>query len=145
MDVEALFQESGRETVAKRVGREAVIEAARRPCAVEGHAGCRTGKMRGAVAVGEEPLGMTMDRPDLAKHGESRLGQGQGSLLIAFADHSQEHLFGIDGGDGQCDGFADPQATGVDQRETAAIDRLFDRRDQAAAVRVASDVGEAFA
>jgi hypothetical protein len=66
-------------------------------------------------------------------------------LLIAFADDLQEHLLGIDGGDGQCDGFTDPQAAGVDQRETAAIDRLFDRGDQAAAVRVASDVGEAFA
>jgi len=145
MDVEALFQESGRETVAKRVGREAVIEAARRPCAVEGHAGCRTGKMRGAVAVGEKPLPIAMDLPDRTKHGESRLGQGQGSLFIAFTDDPQEHPLRVDGGNGQCDGFADPQATGVDQRKTAAIDRLLDRGDQAAAVRVASNVGEAFA
>ncbi len=86
-----------------------------------------------------------MDLPDLAKHGEDRLGQGQSALLVPFADHPQEHLLGIDGGDGQFDGFADPQAAGVDQDETAAIDRLGDRADQAAAVLVASDVGKTLA
>jgi hypothetical protein len=86
-----------------------------------------------------------MDLPDLAKHGEYGLGQGQGSLLVAFADHPQEHLLGVDGGNGQFDGFPDPQAAGVDQGETAAVDRLVDCRDQAAAVLVASDVGKAFA
>jgi len=92
-----LFQDPGRETMTKRVGCEAAMETARRSCAVEGHAGRRTGKMRGAVAVGKEPLPVAMDLPDRAKHGESRLSQGQGSLLIAFADHPQEHLLGIDG------------------------------------------------
>ena len=50
-----------------------------------------------------------------------------------------------EGRNGQGDGFADPQAAGVDQRETAAVDRLGDRGDQAAAVLVASNVGKAFA
>ncbi len=86
-----------------------------------------------------------MDLPDLAEHDKDGLGQGQGSLLVAFADHPQEHLLGVDGGNGQFDGFADPQTAGVDQRETAAVDRVLDRGDQAAAVFVASDVGQAFA
>ena len=98
--------------------------------------------MRSAVAVGEEPLGMTMDPPDLAEHGEDRIGQGQGALLVAFADDPQEPLLRVDGGDGKFDGFADPQAAGVDQRETAAANRLVDRADQAAAVLVASNVGK---
>ena len=51
----------------------------------------------------------------------------------------------MDGGDGQGDGFADPQTAGIGQGETAAVDRLMDRGDQAAAVRVASNVGKAFA
>jgi hypothetical protein len=71
--------------------------------------------------------------------------QGQGALLVAFADHPQEHLPGVDGGDGQFDGFADSQAAGVDQGETAAVDGLADGRDQAAAVLVTSDVGQALA
>jgi len=131
--------------VAKRVGRERIIEATRRAGGVEGESGRRTGQMRGTLTVGEEPLGVAMDLPDLAKHGECGLGQGQGAFLIAFADYPQEHLLGIDGGNGQFDGFADPQAAGVDQGETAAIDRLLDRADQAAAVLVTSDVGQAFA
>ncbi|MBN2559783.1 MAG: hypothetical protein JXQ75_02470, partial [Phycisphaerae bacterium] len=51
----------------------------------------------------------------------------------------------IRGGDGQYDSFADPKTAGVDQGETAAVDRLLDRGDQAAAVRIASNVGKAFA
>ena len=86
-----------------------------------------------------------MDPPDLAEHGEDRIGQGQGALLVAFADDPQEPLLRVDGGDGKFDGFADPQAAGVDQRETAAANRLVDRADQAAAVLVASDVGKALA
>ena len=35
----------------------------------------------------------------------------------------------------------DPQAIGLDERETAAIDGLFQRGDQAAAVLVTADVG----
>ncbi len=144
-DVDALLQESGRKAVAKRVGGEAVIETARRPGAVEGPPGRPTGKRPGAFSVGEEPGPAAMDLPDLAKHGEERFGQGQGSLFVAFADDPQEHLLGVDGGDGQGDGFADPQTAGVGQGETAAVDRLMDRGDQAAAVRVASNVGKAFA
>ena len=101
--------------------------------------------MRDARTAGEEPLGVAMDLPDLAEHDKDGLGQGQGAFLVAFADHPQEHLFRIDGGNGQFDGFADPQTAGVDQRETAAIDRLVDGRNQAAAILVASDVGQPFA
>ncbi len=54
-------------------------------------------------------------------------------------------LLRVDGRDGQGDGFANSQTAGVDQGETAAVDRLSDRGDQAAAVRVASNVGKAFA
>lgn len=53
--------------------------------------------MRGAVSVGEDPLGVAMRLPDLTQHGEYGLGQGQGSLLVAFADDPQEHLLGVDG------------------------------------------------
>ncbi len=59
-DVDSLLQESGRKTVAKRVGYETLIETADRPCRVEGPAGHRTGKMSGALAVGEEPLPAAM-------------------------------------------------------------------------------------
>jgi hypothetical protein len=65
-DVDALSQEQGRKTVAKRVGREILIETARCPCCVEGQSGRRTGQMRGAPTVGEESLWVAMDLPDLA-------------------------------------------------------------------------------
>ena len=144
-DVDALLQEPGRKAVAKRVRSEVVIETASRPRRVEGLAGRAPGKVTGALAVGEEPLGAAMDLPDLAEHGEGWLAQGQGSLFIAFADDPQEHLLRVDGGDGQCDSFADPKTAGVDKGEAAAVDGLVDRGDQAAAVLVASNVGKAFA
>ena len=144
-EVDALLQESGGKAVAKRVRSEVVIIAASRPGRVEGLAGRLSGKRSGALAVGEEPLGAATDLPDLAQHGQGRLGQGQGSFFVAFADDPQEHPLGVDRRDGQCDCFADPQTAGVDQGETATVDRLLDRGDQAAAVRIASDVGQAFA
>ena len=51
-------------------------------------------------------------------------------------------MLGVDRGDGERDRFGDPQAIGVDERETAAIDGLFQCGDQAAAVLVAADVGQ---
>jgi len=144
-DVDALFQEFGGETVAQRVRCEAVAEIARIPCAVEGPARHSTGQMIGAVAVGEDPRPAAVDLPDLTQHGQGRFGEGQGSFFVAFADDPQEHPLGVDGRDGQRQGLADAQAAGVDQRETAAVDRQPDGGDQAAAVLVASNVGQAFA
>ena len=131
--------------MAKCVGYEVVIETAGCSHGIEGLAGHLSGKMSGALTVWEEPLVAAMNLPDLTEHGQCRLGQRQDSLFVAFADDPQEHPLGVDGGNGQCDGLADPQAAGVDQGETAAIDGLVDRGDQAAAVLVASDVGQALA
>ena len=144
-EIDALLQQSSRETVAKRVGCKVVIKTAGRPGAVEGPSGRPTRKMRAAFSVGEKPRPAAMDLPHLTEHGECRFGQGQDSFFVAFANDSQEHPLRVDGRDGQGDGFTDPQTAGVDQGETAAVDRLSDRGDQAAAVRVASNVGKAFA
>ena len=142
-DVDALGQKLGREAVTKCVRGEVVVETALCPCQVEGLAGSGTGQRSGAPAVGEEPRGIAVGLPDLAKHHQDRPSERQGPLLVAFADHPQEHVLGIDGGDGQLAGFAKPQATGVDQRETAAADRPADCGDQAAAVLVGPNVGKA--
>jgi hypothetical protein len=101
--------------------------------------------MSGADAVGEEPQAVLVGFPDLAKHGQRRLGQGQGPFLVAFADDPQEHLLGIDGGNGQFNAFAEPQTAGVDEGEAAAVDRLTDGGNQAAAVLVTAQVGKALA
>lgn len=144
-DAAVILQESGGKAVAERVRHKAIIKAAGCPRGVEGVAGRLRGKMSRALAVGEEPLRAAMDLPDLAQHSPCRLGQGQGSLFVAFADDPQEHPLRVDSRDGQCDRFADPKAAGVGKGETAAVDGLLDRGDQAVAVRIASDVGEAFA
>jgi hypothetical protein len=144
-DVSALLQKSGREAVAKGVRSEVVIIAAGCSRGVEGLPGYLSRKMSRALAVGEEPLFVAMDLPDLAQHGPCRLSQRKNSLFVAFADDPQEHPLGVDGGDRQGDGLADPQAAGVGQGETAAVDRLPDGGDQAAAVRIAPNVGQAFA
>ncbi len=83
-----------------------------------------------------------MGFPDLAEHLEDRFGQRENTLLVSLADDAQNHLLGVDRGDGQRDRLGDPQAIGVDERETAAIDGLFQCGDQAAAVLVTADVGQ---
>ena len=77
-----------------------------------------------------------------AEHLEDRFGQRENSLLVPLADDAQNHLLRVDRGDGQRDRLGDPQAIGVDERETAAIDGLFQGGDQAAAVLVTADVGQ---
>ena len=77
-----------------------------------------------------------MGFPDLAEHLEDRLGERENTLLVSLADDAQNHRLRVDRGDGQRDRLGDPQAIGVDEGETAAIDGLFQGGDQAAAVRV---------
>jgi hypothetical protein len=143
-DVDTLLQESGREAMSERVRDEAIIEAAGCACRVEGIASRLRGKMTGLLTIGEEPLLAATDPPNLAEHGPRRLGQGQDSLFVAFADDPQEHPLRVDSRDGQCDRLADPKAAGVGKGETAAVDGLLDRGNQAAAVRIASNIGKAF-
>ena len=95
---------------------------------------------------GRATFSLRWSLPDLTQHvARVGVGQGQGSLFVAFADDPQEHPLRVDGRDGQRDSFTDPQAAGVNQRETAAVDRLGDRGDQAATVLVASNARKAFA
>ena len=54
----------------------------------------------------------------------------------------EHHLLRVDRGDGQGDRLVDPQAVGVDERETAAVDGLVQGGDQAAAIGIAADVGQ---
>ena len=83
-----------------------------------------------------------MTFPDLAEHLEDRFGQRQNALLVSLADDTQDHLPGVDRGNWQGDRLGDPQAIGVDEREAAAIDGLFQCGDQAAAVLVTAHIGQ---
>jgi len=64
-------------------------------------------------------------------------------LLVSLADDAENHLFGVDCGDRQRNRLGDPQAIGLHQRETAAQDGPFQRGDQAAAILIATDGGQA--
>jgi hypothetical protein len=83
-----------------------------------------------------------MGFPDLAEHLEDRFGQRENTLLVSLADDAQDHRLRVDRGNRQRDRLGDPQSRGVDERETAAIDGLFQCGDQAAAVLVTADVGQ---
>ena len=83
-----------------------------------------------------------MGFPDLAEHLDGRFGQRENPLLVSLADDTQNHLLGVDRGDGERDRLVDPQAISVDEGKAAAKDRLFQGGDQAAAVFVAANVGQ---
>ena len=95
-----------------------------------------------ALAAGEEPLGIAMRLPDLAEHGEHRLGQRHDSLFVPLAHDVQEHQLGVNGGNGQADGFAHSQPAGVHGGEAGTIDRMANGGDQRAAVGAAAGVGQ---
>ncbi len=83
-----------------------------------------------------------MDLPNLAKHLEDRLGQRENPLLVSLSDDVEHHLLRVDRRNRLRHGFGNPQAVGVDERETAAVDGLIQGGDQAAAVGIAADVGQ---
>ena len=143
-DVHASLKHVRGKAVAERVRSKVLIEAALVPRLHERVPHARVGHVGHHALTGEEPLLAAMDLPNLAEHLEDRLGQRENPLLVALSDDAEHHLLRVDRRNGQRDGFGNPQAVGVDERETAAIDGLLERGDQAAAVGVAADVGQAF-
>ncbi len=83
-----------------------------------------------------------MGLPHLAKHVQNRFGQRENAFLVSLPDDAEHHLLRVDRRDGQRDRLGDPQTVGVDERETAAVDGLLQGGDQAAAIRIAADVGQ---
>ena len=78
----------------------------------------------------------------MTEHRQQSFRQRQRPLFVALPDHAQNHLLRIDRRDGQSDRLVDSQSIGIDQREAAAIDRFFKRGNQAAAIFIATDVGQ---
>ncbi len=139
-DVYASLEHVRGETVAERVWPEPFVEAALASRLVECGPCGGVGQVRDDSTTGKQPFGTTMDLPDLPKHLEDRFGQRKCPLLVAFADHAEDHLLRVNRRDRQGDRLVDSQAIGVDQREAAAIDRLLESGDQAAAILVATNV-----
>ena len=141
-DVHAPLEHVRGEAVTQRVRPEVGVKTAgvarldeRGPCG-------RIGQVSRRSPAGKEPPPAAVGFPDLTEHLEDRFGERENTLFVAFADDVQHHLFRVNRGNGQRDRLGDPQAIGVDERETAAIDGLFQGGDQAAAVLVTADVGQ---
>ena len=92
--------------------------------------------------AGKEPPPAAVGFPDLAEHLEDRFGQRENPLLVSLADDVQDHLPGVDRGDGERDRLGNAQAISVDEREAGPIQGHLQRGDQAAAIRVTADVGQ---
>jgi len=128
-DVHASLQQVRGKAMPKRVRPEAMIKAAfaagfdeRRSCG-----GVR--KRSDDRLTGKQPACAAMGLPDLAKHVQHHFRQRESTLLVAFADHPQQQLLGIDRGDRELDRFPDSQSVGVNEREAAAINGLMQRGD----------------
>ena len=141
-DVYAPLEHVSGEAMTQRVRSEIGVEAAGVPCLGK----CRP---RGCIRqvgrqspTGKEPALAAVGFPDLAEHLEDGIGEGKNTLLVLLADDPQCHLLRVDRGDRQGDRLGDPQAIGIDERETAAIDGFFEGGNQVAAVLVTPDVGQ---
>ena len=140
-DVDAPLEHVRGEAVTQRVRPEIGVKAAGVARLNERGTCGRIGQVGHRSPTGKEPPPAAVGFPDLAEHLEDRFGQRENALFVSLADDTQNHLLGVDCGDGQRDRLGDAQAIGVDERETAAIDGLFQGGDQAAAVLVATDIG----
>ena len=130
-----------RKSCAASVWREIGVEAAGLARLDERGSCGGIGQVGRQSPAGKEPPSAAVRFPDLAEHLEDGFAQRQNSLLVSLADDAEDHLFGVDCGDGQRDRLGDPQAIGVDERETAAQDGLFQRGDQATAILIAANRG----
>jgi hypothetical protein len=74
---------------------------------------------------------MILRLPHSAKALMDRPRHGNDAFLVALADDPQEAARLVDGGDGKSGGLADPQAAGIDQAETAPMDRIADAIENA--------------
>jgi hypothetical protein len=141
-DVHAPLEHVRGEAVTQRVRPEMGVEAAGVARLKERGSCGRIGQVSRQSPTGKEPPPAAMGFPDRAEHLEDRFGQRENTLLVSLADDAQDHLLRVDRGNGQRDRLGDPQSIGVDERETAAIDGLFQCGDQVAAVLVTADVGQ---
>lgn len=141
-DVYALLQHVRGEAVAERVWAKLVIEAALASRPVESGPCRGVGQVRDDATAGEQPRPAAMDLPDLSKHLQDGVCQRESPLLVPFADDVQYHLLRVDRRDRQRDRLFDSQPIGVDERKATAINRLFERGDQATTILVATDVGQ---
>ena len=141
-DIHATLEHVRGEAVTQRVRSEIRAEATgvarldeRGPCG-------RIGEMGRRSPAGKEPPLAAVGFPDLAEHLEDRFGQRENPLLVSLADDVQNHLPGVDRGDGERNRLGNAQAVGVDEREAGPIQGHLERGDQAAAIRVTADVGQ---
>ena len=143
-DVHAALQHVRGEAMPERVRPEFVVKAALASRLVESRSCGRVGQVGHGSATGEQPPLAAVGLPNLPQHLHDRFGQWERPLLVSLADHAENHLLGVNRRDRQCNRLPDSQSIRVDDREAAAIDRLFQRRDQAAAILITADVGQAF-
>jgi len=139
-DIHAPLEHVRGEAVPERVRSEIRVEATgvarldkRGPCGRIGEVGRRS-------PAGKEPPPATVGFPDLAEHQQDRLGQGENPFLVSLTDDVQNHLLGVDRGDGERNRFGNAQAVGVDEREAGPIEGHLERGDQAAAIRIGADI-----
>ena len=85
-----------------------------------------------------------MRLPHLPEHVQDRFGQRESPFLVSLADDAENHLLGVNRRDRQCDRLPDSQSICVDYCEAAAIDRLFQRRDQATTIFIRADIRQPF-
>ena len=141
-NVHASLQQVCGEAMAKRVRSKSVIEAALASRFDERISCGGVGQRRGDSPAGEQPALAAMRLPDLSQHVQHHLRQRESPFFVAFADHVQQQGLGVHRGDRERDRFSDPQSVGVNERETAAINGLFQRGNQTPTIVIGADVGE---
>ena len=94
-NVHALFQQVRGEAVSKRVRPEAMIEAALASCFDKSSSCGAVRKRRHDRLAGKQPACAAMCLPDLPQHVQHGIGQRESTLLVAFANHSQQQLLGV--------------------------------------------------
>jgi hypothetical protein len=141
-DIDAPLEHVRGEAVTQRVRSEIRVKATGVTRLEERGPRTRIGEMGCRAPAGKEPSPAAVGFPDLTQHLEYWFGQRENPLLVSLADDVQNHLPGVDRGDGERHRLGNAQAVSVDDREASPIQGHLERGDQAATIGVAADVGQ---
>jgi hypothetical protein len=104
--INAIFQQTGRITVAQDVRRHPLFDAGGGARVSEGEAQSRRVGWSGTVSIEEQPTWVAVGQPKVTQIAQKRPRQRHKSLLVSLANDTQQHIGAVDRADFQGRGLA---------------------------------------
>jgi hypothetical protein len=142
-DVDAILKEARRIAVPKRARSDPLCDAC---CAGGRTAGAFQHMLAGWFAARftwKEPAAVPVGQPKAAQIIQNRLRQRRQPLLVAFANDAEQQTGTVYRCDLKGRSLGDAQAAGIDEGETAPVNRVLYAAEECANLGVRQNIGQA--